>query len=255
MKNRKLTIDPDFVPLPAVDGDEFYPNGIFKFNITKISQYILSNPGLFIAEEVAVKEIHTKSPHINESHLDSVDISKPVILADEAALRRKIPMYQLKIHLSGSWLKDFHLVIQTVMGWENSHLHAFMKDGTTYQGDINEEDYKGIRISDLITEEKERISYVYDFGDDWRHEIILEETFPNGTGFDKPLCSDGAMHCPPEDCGGIPGYQKFIHNLNQPNSKNIREIWSITGGSHFDPEWFDRTQVNKLLKRKSNIPT
>ncbi len=119
----------------------------------------------------------------------------------------------------------------------------------------NLKDYKGIKISDLIAEEKERISYVYDFGDDWHHEIILEETFPNGTGFDKPLCSDGAMHCPPEDCGGIPGYQKFIHNLNQPNSKNIREIWSITGGSPFDPEWFDRTRVNKLLKRKSNIPT
>jgi hypothetical protein len=182
-------------------------------------------------------------------------------------------MYQLKILLSGSlppiWrrvlvpmdmsLKDLHLVIQTVMGWENSHLHAFMKDGTTYQGDISEEDklfsrnlkdYKGIRISDLLTKEKERISYVYDFGDDWHHEIILEKTIPEGTGFDRPICTDGAMNSPPEDCGGIPGYHKFLRNLKQPNSKNIREIWSITGGLSFNPDLFDRAQVNKLLKKK-----
>ncbi|MFH0758499.1 MAG: hypothetical protein V2B15_14520 [Bacteroidota bacterium] len=222
MKNRKLTIDPDFVPLPADDGNEFYLNGIFKFNITKISQYILSNPGLFIAEEMAVKEIHTKSSHINESHLDSVDISKPVILAEIAPGRYNLIDGNHRVE------KAFRLGIEKICAF---------------------------RIHPEHHQEKERISYVYDFGDDWHHEIILEETFPNGTGFDKPLCSDGAMHCPPEDCGGIPGYQKFIHNLNQPNSKNIREIWSITGGSPFDPEWFDRTMVNKLLKRKSNIPT
>jgi len=84
MKNRKLTIDPDFISLPGDDGDEYYPNGIFKFNITKLSEYISSNPGLFTAEEVAVKEIHRESLHINESHLDSVDISRPVILAEIA---------------------------------------------------------------------------------------------------------------------------------------------------------------------------
>jgi len=134
-----------------------------------------------------------------------------------------------------------------------------MKDGTTYQGDISEEDklfsrnlkdYQGIRISDLLTEEKEKISYVYDFGDDWHHVITLEKIFPNGTGFDKPVCSDGAMNCPPEDCGGIPGYHKFLHKLNQPNLNNFREILSITGGSPFDPEWFEMARVNKLLKKK-----
>lgn len=298
MNNRKLTIAPDFVPYQTDDEDEIYANGIFRFNITKLSEYISSNPGLFSEEEVFVKEIYRESPHINESHLDSVDVSKPVILAEIApgrynlidgnhrvekafrlgiekirafrihpehhhrfisnrqgyekyvdywnqglkeaqeAAKRRIPMYQLKILLTGSmppiWrrvlvpmdmpLKDFHLVIQTVMGWENSHLHAFMKDGTTYQGEISEEDklfssnlkdYKGIRISDLLTEEKEKINYVYDFGDDWHHVITLEKTFPNGTGFDKPICSDGAMNTPPEDCGGIPVYHKFLHNLKK----------------------------------------
>jgi hypothetical protein len=88
--------------------------------------------------------------------------------------------------------------------------------------------------------EEERISYVYDFGDDWHHEIILEKTITEGTGFDRSMCIDGAMNSPPEDCGGIPGYHKFLRNLKQPNSKNIREIWPITGGLSFNPDLFDR---------------
>jgi len=82
-KNRKLKKDNEFIPCPEDNGDEFYPNGIFVFNITKMTEYILNHQDIFIAEEVTIKEFH-KFLSINESHIDSVDISKPVILAEIA---------------------------------------------------------------------------------------------------------------------------------------------------------------------------
>lgn len=79
----KLTIDNDFIPCPESGGDEFYPNGIFVFNITKMTEHITNNPEVFVPEEVTVKDLH-KFLSINESHVDLVDISKPVILAEIA---------------------------------------------------------------------------------------------------------------------------------------------------------------------------
>jgi hypothetical protein len=82
----KLTIDIDFTPCPESDGDEFYPNGMFVFNITKMTEHILDNPEVFVPEEVAVKELH-RFLSLNESHVNSVDISKPVIIAEIAPSR------------------------------------------------------------------------------------------------------------------------------------------------------------------------
>ena len=82
----KLTVDKNFTPCPESDGDEFYPNGMFVFNITKMTEYVIDNPEVFVPEEVAVNSLH-KFLSLNESHVDSVDISKPVILAEIAPSR------------------------------------------------------------------------------------------------------------------------------------------------------------------------
>ena len=82
----KLTIENDFTPCPESDGDEFFPNGIFVFNITKMTEHIMNNPELFVPEELAVKDLQ-KFLSINETHVDSVDISKPVIIAEIAPSR------------------------------------------------------------------------------------------------------------------------------------------------------------------------
>ncbi len=82
----KLSVNNNFIPCPESDGDEFYTNGIFVFNITKMTEYIIDNPGVFVPEEVAVEDIH-KFLSINESQVESVDIFKPVILAEIAPSR------------------------------------------------------------------------------------------------------------------------------------------------------------------------
>ena len=79
-----LKIDKKFTPCLTDDGDELFPNGIFVFNISRMIEYIQDNPGLFTPEVVVVKEVYSTSPHINETHLNSVDVSKPVILAEIA---------------------------------------------------------------------------------------------------------------------------------------------------------------------------
>lgn len=82
MKQKRLKIDKNFKPCPADEEEEVYANGIFHFNISKMIPYIQNNPDKFVLETVVLKEIYTKSPHINEEHLPSVDVSKPVILAE-----------------------------------------------------------------------------------------------------------------------------------------------------------------------------
>ena len=79
---KALRIDGDFTPCPVCAGDELFPNGIFVFNITKIVEYIQSSPEGVAFEEVAVKDFPAAFSSINESHVESVEISKPVILAE-----------------------------------------------------------------------------------------------------------------------------------------------------------------------------
>ncbi len=79
---KALKIDGDFTPCPVCPGDELFPNGIFEFNITKIVEYIKSDSESVALEEVAVKDFHAAFSSINESHVESVEVSKPVILAE-----------------------------------------------------------------------------------------------------------------------------------------------------------------------------
>jgi len=110
-----LQVDNNFTPCPVRSGDELYPNGIFEFNITKILEEIQKNPASFILEEAAVSDFPREFSSINESQLGSVDISRPVILAEIAPGRynlidgnhrlekarrlkiKKVPAYRLDV--------------------------------------------------------------------------------------------------------------------------------------------------------------
>jgi ParB-like nuclease family protein len=81
---RILKVDADFTPCPVDDGDELFHNGIFVFNITRMREYIRDQPSRTILEEVAIKDYPRGFSSINETHLDTVDISQPVIVAEIA---------------------------------------------------------------------------------------------------------------------------------------------------------------------------
>jgi len=181
-------------------------------------------------------------------------------------------IYQIQIALKGSkpkiWrrilvpsdilLFDFHKIIQTTMGWTNSHLHQFIKDRTFYTrkmadddfwGEMNNIDYSKIIISDLLKKEKDKIIYEYDFGDGWEHDIVLEKIETNVKDKYIPTCLTGKNNCPPEDCGGIWGYSDMLEILKHPDHEEYEESIEWIG-EEFDPKYFDKAEINEMLKTK-----
>ncbi len=182
-------------------------------------------------------------------------------------------IYQIKIVLKGSkpriWrrllipsnlpLADLHKVIQTAMGWTNSHLHQFI-DGNVYYSVqyLNEDDWfsdcvdykkKKLRVSDLLIDEKDKIVYEYDFGDGWEHTITLEKILPMEKQYNHPICIAAKMHCPPEDCGGVYGYMHLLEIIANPNHEEYDDTLEWLG-DYFDPKHFSIETTNELLSRK-----
>ena len=178
-------------------------------------------------------------------------------------------IYQLKITLCDSkppiWrrflvpsdmnLAKLHHVIQEVMGWTDSHLHQF-KVGNIYYGATYPNDFDGApetrderkaRLDMLVSRLKAKFIYEYDFGDSWEHEVVLEKILPPESGIKYPVCIAGKRACPPEDCGGVWGYDSLLETINDPNHPEHEDMVEWLGGD-FDPEAFDAEVVNKALR-------
>lgn len=84
--------------------------------------------------------------------------------------------------------------------------------------------------------------YEYDFGDAWEHDVVLEEVLPTRIRQSRPRLLDGARACPPEDCGGVPGYEELVAAMKQPLSQAYRELREWLG-KRYDPERFDKVAV------------
>ena len=123
---------------------------------------------------------------------------------------------------------DLHVAIQDAMGWLDYHLHEFrMKNpsvGLQVRIGIPDEDgwdeddtLPGWeqKIAAYFTIENSRARYLYDFGDDWMHEVRLEKILPREDGVRYPVCVGGRRACPPEDCGGIYGYQEIVNGESE----------------------------------------
>ena len=134
---KRLKVDNDFTPCPAATGDELFPNGIFEFNITKLLEYIQQNSGSITLEEVAVCDFPKCFSSINEAHMDSVELSQPVVLAEicpgrynlidghhrmEKARRlgvKSIPAYKLHVEQHMQFLTDKKAYVAYVEYWNS----------------------------------------------------------------------------------------------------------------------------------------
>ena len=135
-------------------------------------------------------------------------------------------------------------------------MHQFVKDETYYKEHMDDDDfwddredvdYKYKKTSDLLKKEKDKVIYEYDFGDGWEHDIKLEKILPYDDKTEYPVCLDGKMNCPPEDCGGIGGYYRLLEILKDPEDEEYESYMEWLGGP-FDPEYFNKDGVNELLK-------
>ncbi len=144
----------------------------------------------------------------------------------------KVEIYQLHILLfeispaiwrrmlvrSNCTIADLHYSLQIALGWTNSHLHQFSLHGRQYGiyqpgGIWFDDDPKKVLLSDLKLRLKERFIYQYDFGDNWQHQIRLEQRLPFDTKKHYPVCISGARKVPPEDCGGPTGFMEIEVSL------------------------------------------
>jgi hypothetical protein len=176
--------------------------------------------------------------------------------------------YQLKITLMGTdpavWrrivvpaslsLDRLHDVIQVVMGWEDAHLHEFIFQARRFSEAIdsmdpmeNIEDESRHRLNELLTRKGQRLIYVYDFGDSWEHDILLENSrYQDPEQFMAVMCLGGERACPPEDIGGIPGYEALCAAMGDASNPQ-RQDYIDWLGEPFDAEAFDLEVVQRRL--------
>ncbi len=148
---------------------------------------------------------------------------------------------------------DFHVAIQDAMGWFDYHLHQFdVVDSFTGMkceigipmGEECEEALLGWtqKIADYFSMENSKANYIYDFGDGWEHRIELEKILPREKGINYPVCIKGKRACPPEDCGGVWGYEDFLEAIKDIKHERHKETLVWIGGE-FDSEDFDINEV------------
>lgn len=179
----------------------------------------------------------------------------------------KSAIYQLKITLRDSrppiWrrvlvpggfsLRKLHQVVQIAMGWTDSHLHQFAVGGINYgephpDDEMEMNDERRFTLDQVAPREKSKFTYEYDFGDGWDHEILVEKILPPEPGVKYPLCVKGKRACPPEDVGGVWGYDTFLKAIRDPDHEEHDSYLEWIGGE-FDPEAFDLDEINQELRR------
>jgi hypothetical protein len=102
----------------------------------------------------------------------------------------------------------------------------------------------------------ERLSYIYDFGDDWEHVIVVEKRVPALDGVTYPRCTGGRRAAPPDDCGGIWAYESLLEMHDDPElakQADEREQYELSLMTpDFDPAAFDPETVNRRLARMAD---
>ena len=178
-------------------------------------------------------------------------------------------IYQIKITLQGCkppiWrriqvignttLYQLHEIIQVAMDWENCHLHQFTIEKTYYgkpeKSDmgfgVDVKNEKTAKLRRVVTGERFKFLYEYDFGDSWIHTVLVEKVIVPEPGVKYPICLAGKRACPPEDCGGVWRYAGMMQIREQPNHAEYEDALEWLG-SDFDPEPFSVDAVNVELK-------
>lgn len=153
-------------------------------------------------------------------------------------------------------LDVLHMIIQGAMAWQNYHLHEFEiseqryelpdEESEPWDGYEPRKDERQFLLGDLVGQGDE-FTYVYDFGDNWKHKITVLEKDPVSGSPDTvfPCCLAGERACPPEDSGGIYSYEEFASSLTNPKHPEHEDNRRWAG--EFDPEVFSVSQANAFV--------
>ncbi len=153
-------------------------------------------------------------------------------------------------------LSQLHDILQCVFQWEDSHLHAFYVGEQEYRhpdqiyddfGAERPKNEKGVKLTDIVEAGARDFLYIYDFGDDWQHQIRLERIVAVADPKDLLVLLGGENAAPPEDCGGAPGYEHMLEVLSDPQAEEYEELAEWVGGE-FDPAMLDKKEIAVRLE-------
>lgn len=161
----------------------------------------------------------------------------------KATLRETKPPVWRRVQVPSTiTLGGLHDVMQAAFGWYDCHLHEWDVNGVEYgMPDIDTADWKDeptlderkVRLGDIAADGT-KLEYWYDFGDDWRHQLVVEKVMPAEPGASYPQLVAGRRACPPEDVGGTYGYEEFLQAIADPEHEEHDSYLEWCGGS-FDP--------------------
>ena len=187
-------------------------------------------------------------------------LSKPCLITLRIELVGTTPLVWRRITLDGrSSFANLHHVIQAAMGWHDAHLHQFrinnryigVPDPESDAPEWHTEDERKVFLNRVLTDDAV-FTYLYDFGDGWEHRLLVEEYDDSDDlrfGDGDAWVDAGERACPPEDCGGVGGFQDFLEKLeDEPYSDESKDLrkWA---GLDYDPARFDRQAANAAIKR------
>jgi hypothetical protein len=184
-------------------------------------------------------------------------VGQPVAALHLTLLDSQPPIWRRVLVPASIRLDRLHDVIQAAMGWEDYHLHAFICGADRYgvldrddDFDLGTRDERAVPLSRVLGQGGDALRYDYDFGDGWEHRIVLESLVPARADDRYPLCVAGERACPPEDCGGVGGYEELQRTLadpEHPDYEHIREWVGVPVGVNFDAARFDVAEANARL--------
>lgn len=151
-------------------------------------------------------------------------------------------------------LKVLHDIVQAAMGWFDCHLWEMAIHGQTY-GLPMDEDWgtaprkvaSRTRLRDVIAPGRPQIHYAYDFGDYWEHSLIISDVRAGDRSTAYPRFLAGEGNCPPEDCGGIPGFYEMLEARADPEHPDHADV--IEWLDDYDPNELDVLPINSILGR------
>jgi len=189
----------------------------------------------------------------------STKIARATVYQFKITLKGTEPPIWRRIQVKDCTLDKLHEHIQTAMGWTNSHLHQFMIGGILYgdpellcegwEDETPPVNSRRTKVSKIVPKDGSRFAfnYEYDFGDSWEHEILFEGFLPAEKGTRYPLCVEGERACPPEDVGGVWGYQEYVEAMADPDHKRHEELMEWSGP--YDAEQFDAQAATKEMRK------
>ena len=229
-------------------------------HFSKISTFKHSLMGLDMAIALDDPAIHRKKfPLFEDLSEISFEEYQQYRFTQDIAPQGLVLKVQLEGARPGIWrrvqinnqmtLNDFHDALQIAMGWEDSHLYLFLNQGKP----IDEEEYEDIQLGHLLQHTGNNLIYIYDFGDNWTHDITVEKIMTKPPRV--PTVTAGNGFCPAEDCGGIWQWNDILKMLKRTNLDDDElEHLEWVGLTPEEPApKFDKQQANQTLTQRFEL--